>query len=347
MTNITDLTTKTKREIRDIVERRASDAYDSGPGWGKAADRLVSVHKRHFLTEDDIAAIKQAKKDAYARLADRVVPMDKNALNRDGWMSKYSEEPMDLPQWFKDRYPGVTFAVEGLGSRDVRGRRIYDLLPLESARVRLNDKVSHGWRSWSEKRFAWGTDGQGRRYVDFIVWPVSEEISESARRRNWAREGKRREFKKTAVDFVQGLADSGYELKSVVEQYRESVCCGITHRYVEDWYILFEQRTQAAEPAQPVAEQPAAAESVQGPGVSGPSVSVCFTGTLPSMGRREAAYRATKAGMKVCSSVSAGLTYLVTADMSSESGKSIKAQELGVERIDERRFLAILAEKGA
>ena len=33
--------------------------------------------------------------------------------------------------------------------------------------------------------------------------------------------------------------------------------------------------------------------------------------------------------------------------MSSESGKSVKAQELGVERIDERRFLAMLAEKGA
>ena len=346
MTNITDLTAKTKREIRDIVERRASDAYDSGPGWGKAADRLVSVHKRHFLTEDDIAAIEQAKKDAYARLADRVVPMDKNALNRDGWMSKYSEEPMDLPQGFKDRYPGVTFAVEGLGCRYARGRRIYDLLPPESARIRLNGTVSRGWRVGAEKRFAWGTDEQGRRYVDFIVWPVSEEIPEASRRRNWAREGKRREFKKAAVDLVQGLADSGYELKSVVEQCRESVCGGETIKHVEDWYILFEQRQPAAE-TQPVAKRPATAEPVPGPGVSGPSVSVCFTGALPSMGRREAAYRATKAGMKVCSSVSAGLTYLVTADMSSESGKSVKAQELGVERIDERRFLAMLAEKGA
>jgi DNA ligase (NAD+) len=71
---------------------------------------------------------------------------------------------------------------------------------------------------------------------------------------------------------------------------------------------------------------------------------ICFTGTLPSMGRNEASKLAEKAGFEVKSSVVKGLTYLVMADPNSNSTKAQKARKAGVKLIGEEEFLALVKE---
>ena len=71
---------------------------------------------------------------------------------------------------------------------------------------------------------------------------------------------------------------------------------------------------------------------------------ICFTGTLPSMGRSEASKLAEKAGFEVKSSVVKGLTYLVMADPNSNSTKAQKARKSGVKLIGEEEFLALVKE---
>jgi len=71
-------------------------------------------------------------------------------------------------------------------------------------------------------------------------------------------------------------------------------------------------------------------------------ISICFTGSLKSMGRSKAAEKAADAGFEVKSGVSKGLTYLVTNDTESGSSKNKKAKALGTKVIDEEEFLKLL-----
>lgn len=71
--------------------------------------------------------------------------------------------------------------------------------------------------------------------------------------------------------------------------------------------------------------------------------SVCFTGTLSTMSRSEAAKRAQEAGLEVKSGVSKGLTYLVTNTPDSGSSKNKKAHQLGIKVIAEEEFLKLVA----
>ena len=75
--------------------------------------------------------------------------------------------------------------------------------------------------------------------------------------------------------------------------------------------------------------------------------SVCFTGSLATMGRKEASALAEKAGYEVKTSVSKGLTYLVTNTPDSGSSKNRKAQAFGTKIIDETQFLALIDDKQA
>ncbi len=78
--------------------------------------------------------------------------------------------------------------------------------------------------------------------------------------------------------------------------------------------------------------------------VGGPLLgkSFCFTGTLSTMTRSRAQDLVRKAGGTVASSVIRGLSYLVTNDPGSGSGKNRKALDLGVAIIDEQAFLALV-----
>lgn len=69
--------------------------------------------------------------------------------------------------------------------------------------------------------------------------------------------------------------------------------------------------------------------------------SVCFTGAL-SMPRGEASKLAEAAGYEVKSSVTKGLTYLVTPDPNSGSSKNEKAKKYGTKVIDEAEFMKLV-----
>jgi DNA ligase (NAD+) len=73
--------------------------------------------------------------------------------------------------------------------------------------------------------------------------------------------------------------------------------------------------------------------------------SFCFTGEMKTMKRTEAEEKIKALGAQAKSSVVKGLSYLVTNDVSSGSGKNKKARELGITIIDEEQFLALLNEK--
>ena len=69
--------------------------------------------------------------------------------------------------------------------------------------------------------------------------------------------------------------------------------------------------------------------------------SICFTGALETMGRKEAQKLAESSGFEVKGGVNKGLTYLVMADPNSNSSKARKARELGTKCISEKEFLAM------
>lgn len=70
--------------------------------------------------------------------------------------------------------------------------------------------------------------------------------------------------------------------------------------------------------------------------------SICFTGSLNTMSRTEASKLAESKGYQIKSSVSKGLTYLVTNDKFSGSSKNKKAQQYGTKIIDENEFLELI-----
>ncbi|MDR2617613.1 MAG: NAD-dependent DNA ligase LigA [Treponema sp.] len=82
---------------------------------------------------------------------------------------------------------------------------------------------------------------------------------------------------------------------------------------------------------------PAAADAIPLKGFS-----FCFTGELKSMKRNEAEEKIKALGASAKSSVVKDLSYLVTNDPESGSGKNKKARELGVSIISEEQFLSLL-----
>lgn len=74
---------------------------------------------------------------------------------------------------------------------------------------------------------------------------------------------------------------------------------------------------------------------------TGPSV--CFTGKLFTLSRSEAAKKALAAGWAVRDGVARDLRYLVTNDPDSGSSKAKKAKQLGIETIDEKKFLELVS----
>ena len=74
-------------------------------------------------------------------------------------------------------------------------------------------------------------------------------------------------------------------------------------------------------------------------------LSFCFTGELKSMKRNQAEEKVKALGGSVKPSVVKDLSYLVTNDTGSGSGKNKKALSLGIKIIDEEQFLALLTGK--
>jgi DNA ligase (NAD+) len=73
-------------------------------------------------------------------------------------------------------------------------------------------------------------------------------------------------------------------------------------------------------------------------------ISVCVTGSLQSMGRKEFHDMVVDKGGIAKNSVVEGLTYLLTNDTSSGSAKNTKAKKLGVKVISEKDFFKLLGD---
>ncbi len=69
----------------------------------------------------------------------------------------------------------------------------------------------------------------------------------------------------------------------------------------------------------------------------------CFTGSLSSMGRKEAAELVKNAGGRVLAQVGKNLDYLVSKDAAPGGKKMLKAGELGITIVSEEEFLAMLS----
>ncbi len=70
--------------------------------------------------------------------------------------------------------------------------------------------------------------------------------------------------------------------------------------------------------------------------------SFCFTGELKTMKRADAEALVKEKGGSAKSSVTKDLTYLVTNDKNSGSGKNAKAAKFGIAIINEEEFLALV-----
>ena len=162
---------------------------------------------------------------------------------------------------------------------------------------------------------------------------------EDRHRRNWGRKGKQKEFLKECEKLQAKLLEEGIEIASLVEdggRWHDTV-------YV-DCYDPVEIQDPAGEFA--AAEgglavlQEAVREEAAAPDAG---MTVCFTGAL-SVTRLEASNAAKAAGFGVKSSVTKGLTYLVTNTPFSGSSKNRAAQALGVKVIDEKEFARLCKE---
>ncbi|HOV93466.1 MAG TPA: NAD-dependent DNA ligase LigA [Spirochaetales bacterium] len=88
-------------------------------------------------------------------------------------------------------------------------------------------------------------------------------------------------------------------------------------------------------------KKPSSNKAGQGQTLSG--LSFCFTGELTSMKRAEAERLVRDLGGVTKSSVTKGLSYLVTNDPNSGSEKNIRARELGIPIINEQEFLSLVS----
>jgi len=74
-------------------------------------------------------------------------------------------------------------------------------------------------------------------------------------------------------------------------------------------------------------------------------LSFCFTGEMKTMKRSDAEEKIKALGAQAKSTVVKGLSYLVTNDTGSGSSKNKKAEELGIQIIDEDRFIELIKTK--
>jgi NAD-dependent DNA ligase len=75
-------------------------------------------------------------------------------------------------------------------------------------------------------------------------------------------------------------------------------------------------------------------------------MSICLTGGLPGLVRKEAQALIVKYGGKACNGISKNVTHVVASDPSAGSSKLQKAEDLGIEVMDDAWFMDLLGEAG-
>lgn len=353
---------KLSRELKSEIESLHRDDYDRGV-WGEATSTPYRV--KTYLTPAQSERIKAAYEALRGRVEAKLAETPKSKQEERSHHFEYADFLFDSPDAM-NLLTGETLRGWRLCARTLNhikfrnGRGHYELRPYSLGDVTVDGYANRrGYPSYDicmHLQLYWDAE---RRLYYVLEWEraASKPVPEDRRRRNWARAGKRREFFGECAKLRERLAAVGVEIKGVVRDggvfYDKTyIDCAAPDATVD----LSDRDADKAWNSHPIVVGQGEPGPVQeGPRVSEPAQSdehacfvgtVCFTGKLERLLRQEAAAMAQRAGYDVVSSVSRGLTYLVTNDFGSSSSKSRKANEYGIKKITEAEFMALVGKAG-
>ena len=353
---------KLSRELKNEIESLHRDDYDRG-SWGKATSTPYRV--KTYLTPAQSERIKAAYEALRGRVGAKLDETPKSRQEERSHHFEYADFLCDSPDEMNlltgETIRGWRLCARTLNHISFRnGRGHYELRPYSLDDVIVDGHANRlgypSYNSFMRLQLHWDAE---RRLYYVLEWEraSTQPVPECRRRRNWARAGKRREFLGECAELRERLAAAGVEIKGVARDggtFRDKIYidCAAPDATVD----LSDRDVGKAWNSHPVVVGPAEPGPVQeGPRVSEPAQSdehacfvgtVCFTGKLERLLRQEAAAMAKRAGYDVVSSVSKGLTYLVTNDFESGSSKSRKADEYGIKKITEAEFTALVGKAG-
>lgn len=350
---------KLSRELKNEIESLHRDDYDRG-SWGEATSTPYRV--KTYLTPAQSEKIKAAYEALRGRVEAKLAETPKSKQEEHSPF-EYADFLFDSPNEM-NLLAGETLLGWRLCARTLNyikfrnGRGHYELRPYSLCDVTVDGHANRrGYPSYSSLmhlQLYWDAE---RQLYYVLEWEraSTQPVPEGRRRRNWARAGKCREFFGECAKLRERLAAAGVEIKGIVRDMfydKTYIDCAAPDATVD----LSDRDVDKAWNSHPVVVEPAEPGPVQeGPRVSEPTQSdepacfigtVCFTGKLERLLRQEAAAMAKRAGYDVVSSVSRGLTYLVTNDFGSASTKSRKADEYGIKKITEAEFMALVGKAG-
>lgn len=135
-----------------------------------------------------------------------------------------------------------------------------------------------------------------------------------------------------AFGSVDAIAAADADALTAVDGVGPEIAASVLEWFADDHHreLLDRLRAAGVRTADPVRSAPTGPRPLDG-------ATVVLTGTLPTLARADASAMAQDAGAKVASSVSARTTFVVAGEAA--GSKLAKAEELGVEVIDEEEFL--------
>ena len=351
---------KLSRELKNEIESLHLSDYDCG-SWGAATSTPYRV--KTYLTPAQSERIKAAYEALRGRVEAKLAETPKSRQEERSYHFEYADLLCDSPDAMNllkgEILCGWRLCARTLNHIKFRnGRGHYELRPYSLRDVTVDGHANRrGYPSYSSlMRLQLYWDAERRLYY-VLEWEraSTQPVPEDRRRRSWARAGKKREFLGECAKLRERLAAAGVEIKGVVRDVfydKTYIDCAAPDATVD----LSGRDVDKAWNSHPAVVGPAEPGPVQeGPRVSEPAQSdehacfvgtVCFTGKLERLLRQEAAAMAKRAGYDVVSSVSRGLTYLVTNDFRSASTKSRKADEYGIKKITEAEFMALVGKAG-
>lgn len=348
---------KLSRELKNEIESLHLSDYDRG-SWGEATSTPYRV--KTYLTPAQSERIKAAYEALRGRVEAKLAETPKSKQEERGNYFEYADSLCDSPDGMNllkgEILRGWRLCARTLNHIKFRnGRGHYELRPYSLGDVTVDGYANRlgypSYNSFMRLQLYWDAE---RRLYYVLEWERASTNPIPEGRRNWARAGKKREFLGECAKLRERLAAAGVEIKGIVRDVfydKTYIDCAAPDATVDlsgrdvDKAWNSHPAVGPAEPG-PVQEGPRVSEPAQSDENACFAGTVCFTGKLERLLRQEAAAMAKRAGYDVVSSVSRGLTYLVTNDFGSASTKSRKADEYGIKKITEAEFMALVGKAG-
>lgn len=348
---------KISKELKNELESLHRGDYDCGD-WGAATSTPYRV--KTYLTRAQSERIKAAYEALRGRVEAKLAEVPRSRQDGRNYRFEYAGFLSDFPDEM-NLLAGETLLGWRLCAKTLdrfmfrNGRGHYEIRPYGLNDVTVDDSAnSTGYPRYDRfMRLQIYWDAERALYY-VLEWEraSTRPIPDNQRRRCWGRAAKKKEFLAECKSLRERLLGAGVEIKSVVRdggRFHDKVYvdCAAPDATID----LSAQDAGKAWSGHPAVVGPAEPEPQGGLDVSEPAVqddecaclgTVCFTGKLEHLVRLEAETLARKAGYGVASSVSKGLTYLVTNFPQSGSSKNRKADELGIKKITEAEFIELV-----